>query len=165
MAKRRKKRVEIFRPNGTLNPKAKSRIAKIADDLWGWAVREDWAHKCAVCKKAGDQPHHLIPRQWYRYRFDLKNGICLCSWDHLRDPGVAPHANAPGWAYWMEAHHPRQWAWCMARTSKGDHKRFDEIKNLAYYCDVLRDLEQYVSDEDFRRICGVKFSAWLEQQA
>jgi hypothetical protein len=40
---------------------------------------------------------------------------------------------------------------------------FYGTKNAPYYCQVIRTLQQYVEPEDFERIVGIRFAAWLEE--
>ena len=160
MKKRRKKRVDVI-VRGRLNRRAKLRVRDIADDLWGWAVREGWAHKCAVCKQPGNQPHHLIPRQFYHYRYSLINGICLCYTHHDSDAEVSPHKNAAGWMLWLERNHPRIHTWYYTVEENGKHLEATETRDIEWYCDVIRRLRANVQPEDFERIVGQKFAAWL----
>ena len=137
----------------------------MADKLWALAVKDDWAHKCAVCGRADKQlhAHHLIPRQWYATRYELMNGICLCASCHQFDADVSPHQNAAGWMTWLFNNHPKLEEWYTTSVEFGDHKKFEGTKNAAYYCDVIRSLKEYVEEDDYTRIVGVKFSRWLEE--
>lgn len=156
------KRREPVIVNGNINRKAKRRVRDIADDLWGWAVREDWGHKCAVCKQPGDQPHHLVPRQFYRLRYDMMNGICLCYVHHEADPEYAPHKNAAGWMSWLLSHHPTRYWWYCNTIDEFGYRDNMESRTIEWYCDVIRGLRDVVEPDDFERIVGVKFAAWLD---
>ena len=143
---------------------AKGRLKDMADQLWSLAVKEDWANRCAICGRRGDlNSHHLIPRQHLTTRFDLRNGICLCRACHRFCPFRSPHQTTAGWTLWLKAHHPTIEAWCTETTATQEYKRFDGATNAAYYCDQIRRLREYVEPEDFERIVGQRFSAWLEE--
>ena len=101
----------------------------------------------------------MTPRTYEATRFELNNGIGLCFTHHYSAKEMAPHMNAAGWMAWLTVHHPGRAEWYM------DHRRpiFIGTKNAAYYCDVIRRLQQYVEPLEFERICGIKFTAWLAE--
>ncbi len=140
------------------NVPAKGRLRDMADQLWSFAVRDDWGWKCAVCWAGKCEAHHLVPRQHETTRYSLRNGIALCSRHHQFDPDVSPHQNAAGWIDWLEREFPGLAAWYLKNKIPPE---FEGTKNAAYYCEVIRDLRQYVDEETFRGICGQKFSEWL----
>ena len=157
MAKRRK------RTNKNLP--AKGRMKDIADRLWSAAIRDDWGHKCAMCGSTSTlNAHHLIPRQHTTTRYDLRNGICLCSHCHQYDAD-GPHQNAAAWMKWLETHQAGVHGWLTLQIEAGSYKTFNGTKNPAYYCDVIRELKPYVAPDIFVEYVGIKFAAWLEQQA
>jgi len=162
MAKRKRKN----RKRTNSNVPAKGTLRDMADRLWSLAVRNDWNWKCAVCGCGGSgklEAHHLLPRQHENYRYDLRNGICLCSRHHQFHPDTSPHQNAAGWVQWLAEYQPNIHRWYIETNSGVRFRQFKGIKNAAYYCDVIRSLRQYVDDEDYVRIVGVKFSRWLEE--
>ncbi len=142
----------------------KSRLRKFADDLWSLAVRADWAGKCAVCGKPKCEAHHVIPRQHEATRYELRNGIALCSWDHQWNPDTAPHANAAGWLLWLSAHYPELHQWCIDTTANGQHKTFDGKVTPSYFCDQILRLKEYVPEDDYERIIGKRFAKWLKTE-
>ncbi len=157
MAKKRRKRTNS-------NVPAKGRLRDMADELWKLAVWDDWAYKCAVCHRGNVKldAHHIIPRHHDRFRYDVKNGILLCFQHHNHDNDVAPHQNAAGWLQWLGEFHQALHKWYVETTETGAHRVFVLTKNPAYYCDQIQRLREYVDDDEFRRVCGVKFSGWLE---
>jgi len=89
-----------------------------ADTSWSKCVR--LPARCAICGRADRrlEGHHLIPKQALAYRYDLRNGICLCSRCHIHDIKLSAHG-AP-WAFedWMESHRPEQYAWWQEHRRK-----------------------------------------------
>lgn len=152
MAKRRK------RTNS--NVPAKGRLRDIADDLWSRAVRDDWNNRCAVCGKKATDPHHLIPRANYATRFELVNGIALCSFDHLWNTELAPHMNASGWLRWLAENYPERYKWYVADSNP----EFLGTKNAEFFIGQILRLREYVDEADFTRIVGVRFETWLDEQ-
>ena len=155
MAKRRK------RTNA--NVPAKGRLRDMADRLWSMAVRHDWNSKCAVCGAGKCEAHPLIPRQHKGTRYALLNGIALCTRHHKYCPDVAPHQNAAGWISWLEENQPTRAEWYFNALESGLYL-FEGTATADYYCGEIRRLKQYVDDDDYTRIVGVKFGEWLEEQ-
>ena len=54
--------------------------------------------------------------------------------------------------------------WWTTTEDSGDHRRFDGVKNEAYYCGIIQGLREYVEEDEFEQIVGIKFSAWLENE-
>ena len=153
MAKRR------IRTNA--NVPAKGRLRDMADQLWNRAIRDDWDNKCAVCSRDVTEAHHLIPRQNELFRYDLENGIALCTQHHKFDADIAPHQNAAGWMEWLWEHQEYRAEWYAANC----RSQFTGTKTAIYYCDTIRILAPFVDSEDYDRIVGIKFGRWLEEQA
>lgn len=142
------------------NVPAKGRLREMADSLWSMAVRDDWAWKCAVCGAGKVEAHHIVPRQHFAVRYSLRNGIALCAHCHNYNADLSPHQNSAGWLKWLEEHHPTLHEAYMADP----RPKFTDTKNAAFFIETIQELRQYVDDADFQRICGIKFSAWLEEQ-
>ena len=144
---------------------AKGRLRDMADQLWSLAVKDDWACRCAVCgRREKLNSHHLLPRQHQATRYELMNGVCLCRHCHQFDANISPHQNAAGWLYWLSEHHPAHHRWYTEQIETGAHRRFNGTTNAVYYCDVIRELNQYVHEVDYDRIVGIKFGQWIEEQ-
>lgn len=140
---------------------AKGRLADIADKLWSLAVKNDWGNKCAVCRKRGSlQSHHLVPRQHASLRYELRNGICLCTHCHQFDPDLSPHQNALGWTGWLADHHENVWAWYAFNRHP---PKFEGTKTVEYYVGIIRSLRSFVEPKDFENIVGQKFTARLDE--
>ena len=160
MSKKRKQRKRT-----SADVPAKGRLRDMADRLWSKAVAADWNHCCAVCGARSGimNAHHLIPRQHYKSRYDLQNGICLCVHDHQFNPNWSPHQNAAGWLGWLRDHHQKLHAWYVRQMDSGEYQKFDEKLNAAYFISQIQRLREYVEPEEFERVVGVRFGAWLEQ--
>ena len=141
---------------------AKGRLRDMADQLWSKAVLGDWAGKCAVCGAGKSEAHHLIPRQHQSTRYDLRNGIALCVPHHQFDKDISPHQNAAGWILWLAEHHQELHQWYTETVASGEHRRFKGTTTAQYFCEVIRSLEEYVDEEDYSRIVGLKFGQWLD---
>jgi hypothetical protein len=153
MAKRRK------RTNA--NVPAKGRLKDFADRLWSLAVRDDWNYQCAVCGKGKTDAHHLIPRQHESTRYELRNGIALCSYHHQFDADISPHQSAAGWMRWLEFNLPMRHEWLTDQIASREYRTFGGTTNAAYYIEHILRLREYVDDETFETVCGKKFTRYL----
>ena len=142
---------------------AKGRLRAIADQLWSIGVRTDWNWQCAVCGSMPVEAHHVIKRQHETHRYNIRNGIALCTTHHKYGRDVCAHGDPAEWMLWLEDNQPELHRWYVETTKNGEYKRFDGTTNAIYLCDTIRRLKQYVPD-DYVRIVGVKFSQWLENR-
>lgn len=162
MAKRKRRK---NRKRTNANIPAKGVLLKHADRLWSLAVRSDWGNNCAVCGNRKCVAHHVIPRQYETFHYDLRNGIALCGPCHVYDPDTSPHQNAAGWLLWLSTYYPELHRWYIDTTKNSRYKSFDGLKNATYYCNVIRGLQEYVTEEDFDRILGIQFATWLAENS
>ena len=139
---------------------AKGRLRDMADSLWSLAVRADWGERCAICGAGKCEAHHLVPRQHEATRYDMANGIALCPNCHKFSKDYSPHQNAAGFIRWLEEH----WECTAEWLDEHCWPKFDGVKNVAHYLDVLRQLRQYVEPEEFERIVGVKLVRNLDEE-
>jgi len=73
---------------------------------WSLAVRErDKA--CQVCGTVTKRlnAHHIIPKNFLKYKYDLSNGITLCV-THHKFGKFSAHKNAIWFANWMRENRP-----------------------------------------------------------
>ena len=144
---------------------AKGRLKKFADDLWAKAVKNEWAWKCAGCGRRHGKldAHHLVPRQYKRFTYDLRNGIALCPHCHRFDPDSA-HEYGAAWKLWLKWHYPALHKWYAETTETQAYKDFGGIIDAAYYIGHILRLREYVEPDDYERIVGVKFASYLETE-
>lgn len=104
----RKDKAKIKRENKSLPKKA--------DDLWSKAVRKVWA--CAYCgKRENLNAHHIFSRHNKSVRWDLDNGICLCSWCHVFSDKFSAHKTPTDFTYWLETQYSREWLETLGRKA------------------------------------------------
>lgn len=85
------------------NKKRKSTLANKCDKKWSYLVKLARGNKCAYCgKKTYLNSHHLFTRTNYATRFDLDNGICLCSWHHTLNSNFSAHKTPLEFAEWIK---------------------------------------------------------------
>lgn len=70
----------------------KQSLSKICDDLWSKLVKIRAWFRCEHCWKTKFlNSHHLFTRNNWSTRYDLDNGICLCSWCHTMSRNFSAH--------------------------------------------------------------------------
>ena len=96
----------------------------VADDIWAIKVKELEGFRCAVCKQSDKQlnSHHLIGRKNSNYRFDIDNGICLCSEHHTLGNSISAHGSTDvtdRFMSWLMEKRADQYEWfCENRDNK-----------------------------------------------
>lgn len=74
-----------------------------ADRLWSEFIRLRAGGKCEVCKKPGDDPHHIRGRWDKQNRHCPGNGVYLCRKHHDK-----AHAKPMGFQRWVARHLPER---------------------------------------------------------
>jgi tartrate dehydratase beta subunit/fumarate hydratase class I family protein len=62
---------------------------------------------------------------------------------------------------WLKHNQSLRYEWYVETVSNGEHLKFDGITNAVYYCGVIRSFREYVEQEVFQEIAGMKFSKYL----
>lgn len=155
--------IQILREEDAVKLPDKRVLREKADQLWSYAVQERWGWRCAVCGRTDGKldAHHLVPRGHYATRYLLCNGICLCFQCHTADKDYSPHENAAGWTGWLEENHPEIAAWYHENRHP---PAISGATTKGYFIEVIQGLRLLVPDEEFRRITGVRLTAWLDEQ-
>ena len=79
---------------------SKSTIEKKLDKAWSLVIRSKG--KCEVCGSDSHlNPHHIEGRRNLRLRWDLRNGVCLCSGCHMFRKESA-HQSPEWFHFWLE---------------------------------------------------------------
>jgi hypothetical protein len=85
--------------------RTKTSVKKSLDKLWSAIVKKNAGYKCEVCGL--DQhhcklnSHHIEGRRNLRLRWDLQNGVCLCSGCHTFRKESA-HQSPEWFHFWLE---------------------------------------------------------------
>lgn len=84
--------------------KKRKSTLKTCDDKWSFLVKLRAWFKCEHCwKRSFLNSHHIFTRNNYTTRFDLDNGICLCSWCHTMSSIFSAHKTPLEFAEWIIA--------------------------------------------------------------
>lgn len=83
---------------------------------WAEAVKKRDGYKCQVCgaKDKRLNSHHLIPKNFIKYRADITNGMTLCFGCHTGGRYSA-HKHPLWFARWLELNHPHIYDICIMR--------------------------------------------------
>lgn len=113
---------------------------KRLDKLWGRIIRARANHKCEMCGKPGDQPHHIVGRRNMRLRFDLRNGINLCYGCHTRRTNCV-HEDPVGLENWMLDN--KQCDWDYLSTVRMEIKKWTLEEYLELVDKFKKILDEY----------------------
>ena len=122
-------------------PKAPSKktIEKKLDKVWSELVKQQAGNKCEVCgKREYLNAHHIVGRRNLRLRWELYNGVCLCSGCHTFKTNSA-HQNPEWFHQWLKSYR--------GEDLKLVHATMNEIKkwsviDLQECLDNLKTLQQ-----------------------
>ncbi len=85
-------------------------LTKRADALWSECVKINYNHQCQYCgKKEYLNSHHLFTRSRKSTRWDIENGICLCSGHHTLSSSFSAHQTWLEFFEWLEGIRWRDW--------------------------------------------------------
>jgi len=107
MIKRRKKQ----KPRKTRSNKA---IDKLLLKQWADTIKQRDNYTCQICKKnlknnpKAINAHHILPKSIKELRYNMLNGITLCSYCHIYG-SYSAHTNALYFAYWLKINKPLQY--------------------------------------------------------
>jgi len=78
------------------------------DKLWSEKVKS--VGKCAYCGKDSYlNPHHIYSRSNYSTRWDLDNGICLCSGCHTLSSTFSAHKTPMEFSEYIKEKRGNEW--------------------------------------------------------
>lgn len=93
--------------------KSKSAIKKQLDLLWSKLIHQK--QYCEVCGKIGQNSHHVISRNNYTLRWDLKNGANLCVSCHIFGRNSA-HSNPIFFLEWFKETRPEDYDYIKSKS-------------------------------------------------
>lgn len=104
-----------------------------ADNLWKKVIKQVGA--CEVCNHKDRQlhAHHIITRVRLRFRHDVSNGVCLCSYCHAFDPSISTHVDSYGaekFLHWLKLNRSGQFKWY--EENKDDKRRPEKTYKESY---------------------------------
>ena len=102
----------------------KATVDKKLDRLWSKLVKER-DKECQVCKDKSQpkinattlQAHHIFSRRGRSTRWDLENGISLCSYHHnfATSPHISAHGEPKAFFRWLEETKGKRWVNALER--------------------------------------------------
>jgi predicted restriction endonuclease len=89
--------------------KRKSNL-RICDDLWSKLIKVKAWFKCEYCWKTTHlNSHHIFSRTNYSTRYDIDNGICLCSYHHTLCSSFSAHKTPADFVEWLKELRGEEW--------------------------------------------------------
>jgi len=122
---------------------AKKSGKRFCDELWGKLVRLEFNNECPICKAVGLEtdnkllnPHHLISRRVYKYRWDVNNGFLVCPKHHEFDLYISAHTAPWGFEKYVKETRPKQYIrWTKNRETLDSSGKYK-------YEEIYHDLEE-----------------------
>ena len=110
----------------------KKRKCREADKLWQQAIFKKYGEFCEVCGKPSGPPHHFVPKSLSAaLRYDLKNGVPLCTGCHF----AHHHKSDPEIHARIIEKRGQKWY-----NYLQEHRRDSVITSLAYFEDKIKKL-------------------------
>ena len=94
------------------------RLKKYCDELWSEIIKNKFNYKCFYCGKSNYlQSHHLISRKHLSTRYNVDNGLLLCSGCHMLS--IISMHHSP-WIILdkLEIERPIQYKWFLENRTK-----------------------------------------------
>ena len=94
-----------------------------ANGIWSKLIRSRVEGRCEICNGPPCEAHHLVEKSvWPQHRYNLFNGVALCSGHHRFNVLLSPHAtttSAVAFLDWLSRNKPLQFEWYkIARATK-----------------------------------------------
>jgi hypothetical protein len=106
----------------------KRRLEKKLDTLWSQKIRS--IGHCEVCGETGYlNAHHIIGRLNKIVRWDLKNGVCLCSGCHTFRR-LSAHQDSLWFDDWLKKHKPKVAEYLKTKRHKLKQWSVPELQEL-----------------------------------
>lgn len=117
-------------------PTERQKLSDTCDKLWSEIVKKHWDNKCAICGATDNlNSHHIITRSEKNLRWDVRNGICLCTLHHTLSAKLSAHKTPQAFWDWLEKNHKETWEYLIVeghvKPKKRDMKEvYAELKRL-----------------------------------
>jgi len=96
-----------------------SKVKKTLDREWSEAIKELAGRKCEYCGKTEYlNSHHIFSRSNMKLRFDINNGICLCSGHHTLKSDFSAHKTPADFIEWIKEYRGLEWYEELRRKAK-----------------------------------------------
>lgn len=110
----------------------------VLDTLWSKAIHER-DKCCRHCRKTNSlNAHHIFTRSRFNTRWNLENGILLCSGCHKLSSVFSAHGTPRKFFAWLETIHNKEWLDNLERTSDMVAKGIDKKMYKVYLINELK---------------------------
>ncbi len=117
----------INRTSSAVKLYAQRKYKEEANKLWSEEIRAVGRCEIQGCSNTDLNAHHILGKGAYPHlRFDLTNGVCLCSGHHTFDTSLCPHGTLPaieGFIKWLKHSRPGVYQWYL--ENKDDRRMVD----------------------------------------
>ena len=89
------------------------------DKAWADAVKDRDGRRCVICGSPERlNAHHIIARENHETKYEIMNGISLCTLHHFFCRQVSAHNNPIGFFIWLEKHRPETLVYIKQRMER-----------------------------------------------
>lgn len=113
---------------------------KILDNLWSKTVKLKAGNKCEFCGKTNRlNSHHIYSRSKRSTRWDIDNGVCLCSGHHSLQSNFSAHKTPLDFMEWIRARRGETWYKTLQLKANATSKMDYKLEKLY----LLQELNKY----------------------
>ena len=95
-------------------PKGQIKFTK-EDRDWAERVKIRDEYRCIICGTINLlNAHHIIPRENHTFKYNILNGVTLCSKHHMFSREISAHNNPLAFFKWLELNRPAQYLYLKA---------------------------------------------------
>jgi hypothetical protein len=99
------------------------KVNKTRDKNWAYLVKELAGNKCEFCGKTEHlNSHHIFSRSSHNLRWDVTNGIALCSGHHTLKSDFSAHKTPADFVEWIKEYRGLEWYEDLRRRAKSIEK-------------------------------------------
>lgn len=115
----------------TLRPFLRKKFKEEATKLWAVRIKEKAGNICELpcCGKVNCEAHHIISKGSHpQFRYEEKNGMCLCNDHHYFNPIVSGHfstSSAFNLIALLKTVNHEKWAWFMEHRAAKAYQQID----------------------------------------
>lgn len=112
----------------TLKHRTNKALKKSLDILWAKIIKLRAGGKCEVCGKTTNlNSHHIVSRNNLRFRWDIRNGACLCV-GHHRFNNESAHLDPIWFIGWVQKNRKEDYEYLLANRNKLFDKNYIRIE-------------------------------------
>ncbi len=112
----------------TKKPNIKNLKNKL-DIIWARLVKLKAGSKCEICGKTANlNSHHIVSRNNLKFRWDLRNGVCLCV-AHHKFANESAHLDPIWFIGWIKENRKEDYEYLLTNRNKFFDKDYARVES------------------------------------